>query len=72
MYYAVHGHTATELIYKRADAEKSHMGLTTWESALEGKIVKSDVSITKNYLTEQVMCSLGRIVSAYLGKKNQL
>ena len=52
MHYAVHGHTAAELIYERADAEKPHMGLTTWAAAPEGKIVKSDVSIAKNYLSE--------------------
>ncbi len=66
MRYAVHGHTAAELIYERADAEKPHMGLTTWAAAPEGKIVKSDVSIAKNYLNEQEMRSLERIVSAYL------
>ena len=66
MHYAVHGHTAAELIYKRADAKKPHMGLTTWAAAPDGKIVKSDVSIAKNYLAEQEMRSLERIVSAYL------
>lgn len=66
MHYAVHGHTAAELIYERADAEKPHMGLTTWATAPEGKIVKSDVSIAKNYLTDKEMRSLERIVSAYL------
>ena len=66
MHYAVHGHTAAELIYERADAEKPHMGLTSWAAAPEGKIVKSDVSIAKNYLTEKEMRSLERIVSAYL------
>lgn len=66
MHYAVYGHTAAELIYERADAEKPHMGLTTWAAAPEGKIVKSDVSIAKNYLTEKEMRSLERIVSAYL------
>ena len=66
MHYAVHGHTAAELIYERADAEKPHMGLTSWAAAPDGKIVKSDVSIAKNYLTEQEMRSLERIVSAYL------
>lgn len=66
MHYAVHGHTAAELIYERADADKPHMGLTTWASAPEGKIVKSDVSIEKNYLSEKEMRSLERIVSAYL------
>lgn len=66
MHYAVHGHTAVELIYERADADKPHMGLTTWAAAPEGKIVKSDVSVAKNYLSEQEMRSLERIVSAYL------
>ena len=66
MHYAVHGHTAAELIYERADAEKPHMGLTSWAAAPDGKIVKSDVSVAKNYLTEQEMRSLERIVSAYL------
>ena len=66
MHYAVHGHTAAKLIYERADAKKTHMGLTTWAAAPDGKIVKSDVSIAKNYLNEQEMRSLERIVSAYL------
>ena len=66
MHYAVYGHTTAELIYERADADKPHMGLTTWASAPEGKIVKSDVSVAKNYLSEQEMRSLERIVSAYL------
>ncbi len=66
MHYAVHGHTAAELIYKRADADCEHMGLTNWENSPNGKIVKSDVSIAKNYLTEAEMDDLGRIVSAYL------
>ena len=66
MHYAVHGHTVAELIYERADADKPHMGLTTWAAAPEGKIVKSDVSAAKNYLSEKEMRSLERIVSAYL------
>ena len=66
MHSAVHGHTAAELIYERADADKPHMGLTTWVAAPDGKIVKSDVSIAKNYLREDEMRSLERIVSAYL------
>ena len=53
MHYAVHQHTAAELIMERADAEKEHMGLTTWENAPDGKIVKTDVSIAKNYLKER-------------------
>ncbi len=66
MHYAIHGHTAAELIYERADSGKPNMGLTTWAAAPEGKIVKSDVDIAKNYLSEQEMRSLERIVSAYL------
>lgn len=66
IHYSVHGHTAAELIYKRADADKEHMGLTTWEGAPQGKIHKYDVTIAKNYLTEEELQSLGRIVSAYL------
>ena len=66
LHYAVHGHTAAELIYERADAEKPHMGLTTWAAVPDGKIVKGDVSVSKNYLTEKEMRSLERIVSAYL------
>lgn len=66
MHYAVHGHTAAELIVKRADAQKKHMGLTTWEKAPDGKIVKTDVSVAKNYLKETELESLGRIVNAYL------
>ena len=53
MHYAVHGHTAAELIVERADASQEHMGLTTWENAPDGKIVKTDVSIAKNYLKER-------------------
>ena len=66
MHFAVHGHTAAELIYERANAAKPHMGLSTWAAAPDGKIMKSDVSVAKNYLTEQEMHSLERIVSAYL------
>jgi hypothetical protein len=65
-HYAIHGHTASELILSRANAEKEHMGLTSWEKSPDGKIVKSDVSIAKNYLTETELESLGRIVNAYL------
>ena len=65
MHFAVHGHTAAELIYERADATKPHMGLTTWEN-IDGKIMKSDVVIAKNYLTEHEIKQLERIVSAYL------
>ncbi len=66
LHYAIHGHTAAELIVERADAEKEHMGLTTWENAPSGKIVKTDVSIAKNYLKGQELESLGRIVNAFL------
>ena len=66
MHFAVHGHTAAEVIYHRADAEKPHMGLTTWKDAPDGKIMKSDVSVAKNYLTADELDSLQRIVSAYL------
>ena len=66
MHYAVHRHTAAELIYERADAEKPHMGLYTWKDAPNGKIKKSDVSVAKNYLTEDEMKSMELIVSAYL------
>ena len=58
--------SAAELIYERANADKPHMGLTTWSAAPDGKIVKSDMSIAKNYLSEKEMRSLERIVSAYL------
>lgn len=66
MHYAIHGHTAAELIVERANAEKEHMGLTTWENAPDGKIVKTDVSIAKNYLKGNELESLGRIVNAFL------
>ena len=66
MHYAVHGHTAAELIIDRANAEKEHMGLTTWENAPNGKIVKPDVSIAKNYLKESELEDMGRIVNSCL------
>jgi len=66
LHWAVHQHTAAELIVKRADSEKPHMGLTTWEKAPDGKIMKSDVSIAKNYLTQDEMKDLELIVSGYL------
>ena len=66
MHYAVHGRTAAELIVDRADAEKEHMGLTTWENAPDGKIVKTDVSIAKNYLKQMELEDMGRIVTAVL------
>ena len=66
MHYAVHGHTAAELIVERANAEKEHMGLTTWAKAPNGKIIKTDVSIAKNYLRENELQAMGRLVNAYL------
>ena len=66
MHYAVHGHTAAELIVERANAEKEHMGLTTWENAPDGKIVKPDVGIAKNYLKEVELADMGRLVNAVL------
>lgn len=66
MHYAVHRHTAAELIVERANAEKDHMGLTTWENAPDGKILKADVTIAKNYLNQEEMNYLERIVTLYL------
>ena len=66
MHYAVHGQTAAELIVNRANAEKEHMGLTTWENAPDGKIVKTDVSIAKNYLKGIELEDMGRLVNAVL------
>ena len=66
MHFAVHGHTAAELIIERADHTKEHMGLTTWADAPDGKIKKSDVTIAKNYLSENEMKQLNRMVTAYL------
>ena len=66
MHYAVHGHTAAELIVDRADAQKEHMGLTTWENAPDGKILKPDVSIAKNYLKKSELEDMGRIVNSFL------
>jgi len=66
MHYAIHKHTAAELIHKRANHTKENMGLTSWEKSPKGKIVKTDVSIAKNYLTENELESLGRIVNGYL------
>ncbi len=66
MHYAVHEHTAAELIVARADAGKEHMGLTSWENAPDGKIVKTDVSIAKNYLKQNELEDMGSIVTAIL------
>lgn len=66
MHYAIHGHTAAELICERANAERERMGLTIWENAPQGKIVKIDVSIAKNYLKENELEDMGRVVNAFL------
>ena len=66
LHWAIHGQTAAEVIFNRADAEKEHMGLTTWKDAPDGKIQKFDVSVAKNYLTKTEMEQLSRLVSAYL------
>lgn len=66
MNWAIHGHTASEVIYQRADFEKQNMGLTTWKNASQGKIRKTDVSIAKNYLTEDELKDLNLIVDQYL------
>lgn len=66
MHYAVTGHTAGELIAARADSDKPHMGLTSWEGSPDGKILRTDVGVAKNYLTKEELESLGRIVSAFL------
>ena len=66
LHYSVHGQTAAEVVYHRADAAKEHMGLTSWDGSPQGKIHKSDVSVAKNYLSDQEMRQLARIVSAYL------
>lgn len=66
LHFAIHGNTAPELIVQRADHTRANMGLTTWEKAPDGKIVKTDVSVAKNYLAKDELKSLGRIVNAYL------
>ena len=66
LHWAIHGHTAAELIVERADHRKKHMGLTAWEAAPDGKIQKYDVSVAKNYLAEKELESLERIVTIYL------
>ena len=66
LHWAIHGQTAAEVVYTRADAEKPHMGLTSWTDAPEGKIQKFDVSVAKNYLTDHEIAQLQRLVSAYL------
>lgn len=66
IHYAIHNHTAAELIYSRSDATRENMGLTSWENSPAGKIVKTDVSIAKNYLTREELDSMGRIVNSFL------
>lgn len=66
LHFAIHGYTASELIHNRANSNKERMGLTTWENSPKGKILKTDVSIAKNYLSVDELDSLGRIVNAYL------
>lgn len=66
MHWAIHGQTAAEVVYDRADAEQNHMGLTSWKDAPEGKIQKFDVNIAKNYLSSNEIAQLQRLVSAYL------
>jgi hypothetical protein len=66
LHFAIHGQTAAELIRSRADSSRPHMGLTSWASAPDGKILRTDVGVAKNYLNKEEMESLGRIVNAYL------
>ena len=66
MHYAIHGHTAAELIVERADSQKEYMGLTTWKDAPDGKIKKTDVTVAKNYLKEEELKQLNRMVASYL------
>mgnify|MGYP000247651846 CR=1 FL=1 len=66
LHWAIHGHTAAEIIYQRADAGQPHMGLTTWKNAPHGPIRKADVTVAKNYLTEEEIRELNRIVTMYL------
>lgn len=66
LHFAIHGNTVAELIVKRADSKREYMGLTSWEKSPDGKVLKSDVSIAKNYLLKQELESLGRIANAYL------
>jgi len=66
LHFAIHGHTAPELIIERADSSKDRMGLNTWKNSPYGKILKSDVSIAKNYLTEKELRSLDRFITMYL------
>lgn len=66
LHFAIHGNTAAEVVMNRADSKKEHMGLTTWKNSPDGKIVKTDVTIAKNYLTEKELKSLERFITMYL------
>ena len=66
LHWAIHGETAAEVIYHRADSQKEHMGLTTWKDAPSGKIQRFDVVVAKNYLTKEELSAMARIVNAYL------
>lgn len=66
LHFAIHGQTAAEVIIDRANSKKNNMGLTSWENAPAGKIMKIDVAVAKNYLSPEELKSLGRIVSSYL------
>ena len=66
LHFAIHGHTAAELIVERADSKKERMGLTTWKNAPQGKTLKPDVAVAKNYLTEQEIRALDRFATMYL------
>ncbi len=66
LHFAIHGHTAAELIYNRANSQKEYMGLSSWDNAPDGKILRTDVTIAKNYLSKDEIDSLGRIVNAFL------
>ena len=66
LHWAIHGETAAEVIYHRADSEKEHMGLQTWKDSPNGKIQRFDVVVAKNYLTEDELSAMARIVNAYL------
>ncbi len=66
LHWAITGNTASEIVVKRSDAEKDNMGLTTWKNSPKGKILKSDISIAKNYLTEKEVSELNRLVELYL------
>jgi len=66
LHFGIHGHTAAELIMERADSGKDNMGLTSWGNAPDGKVLKTDIGVAKNYLSKDELESLGRIVNAYL------